>query len=40
MRFKKKKKGQTNSTGMIHWNDFSGIYIYELWGFCVFFFFF
>lgn len=24
---------------MIHWNDFSGIYIYELWGFCGFFFF-
>lgn len=23
---------------MIHWNDFSGIYIYELWGFCGFFF--
>lgn len=33
----KKKKGQTNPTGMIHWNDFSGIYIYELWGFCGFF---
>lgn len=34
---RKKKKGQTNPTGMIHWNDFSGIYIYELWGFCGFF---
>lgn len=33
-----KKRGQANPSGMIHWNYFSGIYIYELWGFCGFFF--